>query len=284
MKKNPLKTPSGVQDFIPTETKVFSQTLKKITSVFEDRNYARIKTPTLEYYETLSVGLSPKLKDSAIKFFDPSGQAVMLRPDHTTPIARLVASRMNQEKLPLKLSYSDPIFRQNLSGSDNDIELYQAGVELIGGNSAEADAEAIITCIEALKRVGITDFGIDIGHCDFLTGLSDEKRDALLNGDYLAFGSIPERGGKELLKTVPHLLKVYTLLEKADVLPYIAFNKGLIKDLSYYTGIVFEAYVASHRKIVASGGRYDALLAKFGFNEKAVGFAIDVNALRETLR
>ncbi len=273
-----------MQDFNPTETKVFSQTLKKITSVFETRNYSRIKTPTLEYYETLSVGLSPKLKESAIKFFDPSGQAVILRPDHTTPIARLIASRMNAEKLPLKLSYSDPIFRQNLSGSDHDIELYQAGVEMIGGPSADADAEVLITCINALKNAGITDFGIDIGHCDFIDGLPDAKRDALLNGNYLEFGCIPERGDKEVIKTNQHLLEVYALLEKEGVQSYVSFNKGLIKDISYYTGIVFEAYVAKHRKIVASGGRYDSLLSKFGFDEKAVGFAIDMNTLRETLR
>lgn len=284
MKKQTLKTPSGVRDFIPTETKVFTQTLKKLTSVFETRQYSRIKTPTLEYFETLAVGLSPKLKDSAIKFFDPSGQAVMLRPDHTTPIARLVASRMNEETLPLKLYYSDPVFRQNLSGSDYDIEFYQAGVELIGGRSASADAEVIITCIEALKNSGVSDFGIDIGHCDFIENLSETKRDALLQGDYLAFGEIPKRGGVSVIQNNTYLVEVFTLLEKAGVSDYISFNTGLIKDLSYYTGIIFEAYTANNRKIVASGGRYDTLLAKFGFAQPAVGFALDVTALREALQ
>lgn len=273
-------TPFGVTDYNPNETEEFRNIINKASHVFDTRSYRRIKTPTIEFYDSLAKGLGPSLKQKVVKFFDPNGQVLLLRPDNTTPIARLVATRMNKDPLPLKLSYIDPIFRQSTDSLEGSIERFQAGVELIGDSSTEADAEVIITCIEALNAIGNCDFGIDIGHTELVTGLTDEKRQALLDNDYLSYGEIPARGNASVIKNNDALYSLSRILESKGYSDAVTFNTGLVKDLHYYSGVIFEVYDKKTKKIIASGGRYDGLLEKFGYAQPAVGFAIKIDALQ----
>ena len=114
-----------------------------------------------------------------------------------------------------------------------------------------------------------------------MKGILKEKRNALLSGDYVSFGSIPERGDDSIVNDNEYLSDVYHLLKKKGYHSYIMFNKGLVKDLHYYTGIIFECYVKGIRHIVASGGRYDDLLGKYGYKAPAVGFALNMSALSQ---
>ncbi len=270
-------TPEGIQDLNIDETEAHQQSVKKIMKAFDTLGYSKIKTPTIENYESLAKGLGP-LKDKAVKFLDPSGNILILRPDHTAPIARLISTRLKDETFPLNLSYADPVFRQSASHYEGGLEQFQAGVEIIGDDSAEADAAVLNACIQALSNISNLDFGIDIGHISFTEGLDETKRQALLNGDYLTFGEIPKRGDKTLVKDNTRLTKVAALLDGSPA--DITFNLGLVKDIDYYTGIIFEAYDKKTKRIIASGGRYDNLLEKFGVPNPAVGFAIHVNRLQ----
>ena len=269
-----IRTPHGVNDFLPGDAKRHQALLQKVRSVFEKRGYKKIKTPTIEYLETLSVGMGDTLQNSAIKFFDAAGHVLVLRPDHTTPIARMVATRLQSEKKPLRLYYLDPVFRQG-----EEIEIFQAGVELIGEDSARANAEVVMTAIESLLKLGYREFKIDIGHTDFVKGLSEKKKQALLSGNYLEFGKIPERGSVHLVKDHSDLVELFDSLKKNKLESYVDFNKGLVKDLDYYTGMIMECFVCGVRQPVGSGGQYNQLLKKFGFDCPAVGFALNLNVL-----
>jgi ATP phosphoribosyltransferase regulatory subunit len=273
-------TPFGVTDYNPNETQEFRNIINKASHVFDARSYRRIKTPTIEFYDSLAKGLGPSLKQKVVKFFDPNGQVLLLRPDNTTPIARLVATRMNNDALPLKLSYIDPIFRQSTDSLEGSIERFQAGVELIGDSSTEADAEVIITLIETLNSIGNCDFGIDIGHTELVDGLSEEKRQALLDNDYLSYGEIPARGDASVIQNNASLKALANTLDAKGYSNTVTYNTGLVKDLHYYSGVIFEAYDKTTKKIIASGGRYDGLLEKFGYAQPAVGFAIKIDALQ----
>ena len=96
-------TPFGVNDFIPAEASTYSAIINKVETQFKKQGYEQVITPTIEYYDSLLPGMGESLKESSIKFFDGSGQMLLMRPDHTTPIARMVANRMKSEKLPLRL-------------------------------------------------------------------------------------------------------------------------------------------------------------------------------------
>ncbi|MFC1616916.1 ATP phosphoribosyltransferase regulatory subunit [Candidatus Margulisiibacteriota bacterium] len=214
-----------------------------------------------------------------MKFFDSEGHTLILRPDYTTPIARLVASRMQNAEKPLRLYYLDSVFRQAEKGKHQDLEIMQAGIELIGNNSPKADAEVIAICCEIISGLGFKNFGIDIGHTDFVSQLSEKEKKALINGNYLELGYIPDRGGLEIINEHHELAILYNELKSKGWGENISFNKGLIRDISYYSGIVFECYIPNMGKVIGSGGRYDNLISKFGYDTPAVGFSLDVNLL-----
>ena len=267
------ETPRGVFDLVLSDAERYSAVTQSFKSTFESHGYVPIKTPTLEYYDVIKGAIGARLDEVALTFLDSSGQVLVLRPDHTAPIARIVSSRMRNETLPLRLYYLDPIFRKH--NGIEPVEQFQGGLELIGASGPDADAEVIIVLIETLLQSGITDFGIDIGHIDFLNGLTAREKKALLNADYLSLGSIPERGGVELLEGYPTLSETYRILSERGYSKWITFNKGLVKEIDYYTGIIFEAYYRPKRVVIASGGRYDSLLSAFEYDQPAIGFAVD---------
>ena len=273
-------TPMGVSEYLPLEAQRLVKYKSNLQKIFIDAGYLPIKTPTIEYSESIEVGLGPILRKKCVEFFDPSGKRLMLRPDHTTPIARTVAARMQNEELPLKLSYIDPVFRKPDQQYSTDTEIFQAGCELIGYECVEEVFNLLEICIHSLKELGITDLGVDIGHVDFANSLSDDQKKSLVDGDYLAFGSIPKRGKVELADSNSDLKRLYSLImnKKFDDICFI--NQGLVKGLYYYTGIIFEIYSRKVGKVIASGGQYDNLCKQFGYDCPAVGFAINLNDIQ----
>lgn len=276
-------TPLGVDDFTPAIAKKHDLRLKKMAALAEKFGYTKVRTPTIEYEESLEPGLGHHLKRNAIKFFDATGRTLILRPDHTTPIARLVASQMQNDPLPLHLYYQNSIFQRSPETDHGDIEIFQHGYELIGNSSPVSDAEIIILLAKTLSTIGIKNCHIDIGHVDFAKGLSKKNRRALLDGDYIAFGALPEQGDVTCVSEHPELQQLDSELKKNDLNTTISFNKGLIKHIDYYTGIIFEAYIPNTGQAIASGGRYNHLLKSFGYDHGAVGVAINMNLVREIL-
>jgi len=239
-------TPQGVRDLLPADIAKRNLVIKKIKSVFKAQGYERIVTPVIEFYDTLARGLSPDLQDRCIKFVDRDGQLMVLRPDMTTPIARVVASRMKNVTEPIRLYYIENVFRKQKPEAGRDTEFYQIGIELIGLEGKEADDEVLNIAKQVLETIGLKNVEIDTGHVDQLKNLSAEKKQALINGDYVSFGELPNQ------------------------------NNLVVKDFDYYTGLVFECYVPEVGFVLGGGGRYDELIGKFGVNKPAVGFALNL--------
>ena len=267
----------GVSDYLPVQAQKLDYQKSKLQKLFLDSGYLPIKTPTIEYSDSIEKGLGPKLRKQCIEFFDPSGRRLMLRPDHTTPIARTVAARMQDQQLPLKLSYIDPVFRKSNQQYATDTEIFQAGCELIGYKGIDDILDLIQLCIKSLDKLGVSDIGVDIGHVDFVNNLTEIQKKALLNGDYLTFGSIPERGKDSVANSHDDLKRLNNLVKQSKLDSFVFYNKALVKGLYYYTGIIFEVYSKKLGKVIASGGQYDGLCSQFGFQSPAVGFAINLN-------
>ncbi len=270
-------TPQGISDYLPNDTKILNANIIKLQSLFSENGFNQIKTPTIEFAENLEKGLGPIQKKHSIEFFDPAGNRLLLRPDNTTPIARTVATRMNSESTPLKLCYTEPIFRKS-NQNHSDTEIFQAGCEIFGYTNLTSIVDIISTCIKGLETLNVTDIGIDIGHINFMKGLSEEKKEALLKGDYITYGKIPERS-ETIDPDSENLTSLVTNLKKSHSTTPIMINQGLVKGLHYYSGIIFEAYSKHNRNIIASGGQYDTLCAQFGHSLSAVGFAINLNEI-----
>ena len=136
-------------------------------SFLREKGYDFIKTPSVEYFETIGK-LSAIEEASLFKLVDNQGEMLVLRPDMTTPIARIAASKLLKEKNPLRLAYYANVFRAQQREGGRPAEFEQLGLELIGDFSAYGDSEVIYTAIELLKAIGLEKFHITIGHAGLL--------------------------------------------------------------------------------------------------------------------
>ncbi|EIV99655.1 ATP phosphoribosyltransferase regulatory subunit [Thermoanaerobacter siderophilus] len=155
--------PDGVQDFLPEEYRVKRKIEEKFREVFIKFGYQEIMPPTFEYSDNFSVLFD---ENNLYRFFDKKGNILALRPDVTTQIARIVSTKL-KGSFPLKLCYVANVYRYDDPQVGKMREFTQAGIELIGTNHEESDAEIITVAIEALKSIGIEDFKVDVGQVEF---------------------------------------------------------------------------------------------------------------------
>src|SRR5699024_1796104 len=111
--------------------------------------------------------------DDMVKVIHPSGKVLVLRPDGTIPITRMTAENQNVNGKVQRLFYIMDVFRHSGTASTED-ESTQAGVELFGSRTAEADAEVIMLAIQSLQDIGFDHFKIEIGHAGFFKELIEQ--------------------------------------------------------------------------------------------------------------
>ncbi len=252
-----------------------------------------------------------------------SGDVVAIRPDITPQIARLYAARPDALPAPARLCYDGPVLRVRESRAGRPREVYMAGVELLGGSGPEADAEALVVLARALERVGLRHAVIEVGHARFAQavvraaglppGGDEEATVALSRKDEAALAALARRGrgrptsrdalpklaglygdgalqrARQVGRSVPAaaaaLREVEAALRRArrHGLPEVAVDLGEVRELGYYTGLTFTAYAPGAGSWVASGGRYDGLLARFGRPGPAIGFGFDLEFATQAL-
>ena len=174
MGKWKIYTPEGVQDILINECFNKRNLEDKVRKVFRSHGYYEVETPTVEFYDVFSAETDITPQETMFKFFDQQGRILVLRPDMTIPIARLSATKFKDANYPLKLSYIGNTFKYNELGGGKQKEFTQAGVEIIGINSPEADAEVIAMAIDSVKALGLESFQLDIGQVEFFKGLMEE--------------------------------------------------------------------------------------------------------------
>ena len=160
-------TTPGTRDVLPPESTRLLDLQARIRERFKLFGYGEVLTPALEYSEVVE---EPRLRDVSFKLFDPDNQMLLLRPEMTTPIARLVAQRLRNFPPPFKLSYVLPVYRRASVGRGQSAELYQAGVEVVGSESAQEDATTIALLVDVLNTLGLEppdDFAVVLGQTAF---------------------------------------------------------------------------------------------------------------------
>ena len=316
-----LALPEGVTDLVGDEaarTRAIEATLR---GLFTERGYAEVITPTFEFLSSLAVGLGDEARSRIYQLFDESGVPLALRPDVTTSVARLAASRLRAARRPLRLFYAQPVFRCESLYEGRPREFRQVGVELIGAPGVEADLEALALAHEAVQALGLPGTQLNVGHIGFARGclraarvpereapailaLVDRKDEAALaerlralrvpaadRRPLLALPSLYGRG--EILKRAATLApdeEAAAAVRRLSALHAAAAARGfadsLLLDLSevrgmdYYTGVTFEGYAPGLGAALLSGGRYDSLVAQFGGDDPAVGWALIVERAR----
>lgn len=164
--------PKGVRVFTPEETAQRRAVEARLLAVFHRWGFREIITPTFEYLEVFEQPTAEDPGDQMFKFVDrQSGRLLALRVDITPQVARLVATTLRQAPLPLRLAYAATVFRYHEPKAGRQREFEQIGVELIGLELPEADAEMIAMVVEGCQTLGLDAFQIDVGQVEVVRGL-----------------------------------------------------------------------------------------------------------------
>ncbi len=156
-----LSTPSGFRDILPHEALVRERISTTIRECFAHHGYLPVETPLLEVRETLEQGSS--IDDYPFQLFDSDGGLLMLRPDSTLPIARMIAGRIGADELPIRLRYQAPVVREEAMLGGQPRQFTQAGIELVGERGDIAELEAVRLLAEVLEVLGVPDWKIVLG-------------------------------------------------------------------------------------------------------------------------
>lgn len=256
-----LETPYGTRDFLPKSAAAKRSIEQKIFSLFQSYGYEEVVTPTLEYLETLTSGGGRSLEEHMFKMFDRNNRTLALRHEMTTPIARLVSSRLKDASMPLKLSYNATVFRYEQTLPGRQCEFHQAGVELIGASSAAADAEIISLAVEALRAAELDEFEVCLGQVEFANGLMDQLsldpntqaqlKSALETHNIVRLESIVDglnllKPPADALKKLPYLHGGAEILSDAEKLVSNARSRRALENLSEIYRLT-EGYGAADR-------------------------------------
>lgn len=154
-------TPRGFRDVLPEEALWREQISSAVGACFAQAGYLPVETPLLEMGDLLQD--SDAASDVAFRLFDSDGALLMARPDVTLPVARMVATRLRGCEAPLRLRYNAPVLRECDALTGQPRQLTQLGVELIGAEGLEADAEILLLMAHALEAAGLEGYVIAMG-------------------------------------------------------------------------------------------------------------------------
>lgn len=286
MEKKLLHTPEGVRDIYNTECENKLYLQEQIHKTLKLYGYNDIQTPTFEFFDIFNKEKGSAPSKNLYKFFDREGNTLVLRPDMTPSIARAYAKYYMEYNMPIRFCYMGNTFINNAEHQGKLKETTHIGAELIGDNKSDADAETIALTIDALLKVGLKEFQIEIGHADYFKGLIeaskvDEEtaaylRELLSNKNYFgveeivsslnidnnikeAFIKLPEFVGSiEVIKKAKETVSVNKLVENA--LDRLEKVYNILKVYGYEKYISFDLGIVSdyqyYTGIVFSGYTY----------------------------
>ena len=318
----PHQAPAGARDWLPREVMQKRWLSQNLEAVFSRWGYQQIITSTLEWVDMLTAGgaIEPS---TVIQLRDGSDEPLGLRPEFTASIARAVVTRMQGNPLPQRLFYNGNVFRFSQGHHGEQMESYQAGVELIGATGVLADCEIILLLRDCLQQLGMEQWHLVLGEAGLTRSLLDpfpeklreDVRYCIAHLDRVGLEKLPlapelkERAlllfdlrgtpdavleqvsqfdldatGKNIVSNLRSLLQLLT--ETASF--SLTLDLSLLQTIDYYTGIVFEVVAETEREtcIIGQGGRYDQLLGLYhpqGETQPGIGFALNLEALQTCL-
>lgn len=226
-------TPEGTRDLLFEESLARREAEGKLSDLFVCRGFSEVMTPGIEFYDVFHGESMSIPAEDMYKLSDEKGRLLVLRPDSTMPIARLVGTRMKNAPLPIRLYYAQDVFHLNHGLTGHNDQEFQAGVELIGVSGERADLEVLSLAAESLKLFCADDengrFRLEIGHIGFFQALMeqldvsqdvrDEIRELIESKNYAALSDVlatlPSGRAVDGLRRLPRLFGGREVLEEA---------------------------------------------------------------------
>jgi len=311
--------PAGLADLLPPDAAREARAIDVAIERFAAFGYERVKPPLVEFEESLLGGPGAALGPQTFRLMDPVSQRMMgVRPDMTVQVARIAVTRLKHEPRPLRLSYGGNVIRVRGNALKPERQFAQVGCELLGVDTAEADAEAVLLAVDALRAIGVAQLTVDLNLPTLVAavagGLTIETtrlarlRRALDRKDEAAIAKSLGENKKAadlfvgLLRAAgpatpaiaqlkklrlpaaaaaeaARLAEVVALIAAADDDLPVTLDAVDYRGLEYQTGVSFSVFGLEGRQELARGGRYSAGYPEDGVSEPATGFTLYMDAV-----
>jgi histidyl-tRNA synthetase len=311
-----IQRPKGTQDLLPGATPTWQQVEALFRAQMHQAGYGEIRTPIFEATDLFvrGVGESTDIVHKEMYSFEKGERSITLRPEGTAGVVRaFIENGLSRDPKPVRLFYVGPMFRYERPQAGRQRQFHQAGLELFGLNTPQADAEAVWMAVQFLQslhvpglQVAVNNLGTQAcrerfkqsfnavveGHLPQLCSTCQTRfdtnpmrmldckdatcrafYDAATVGDLLEQEYVSE-------ESQAHFEAVCQMLTRLQV-PWQR-NRKLVRGLDYYTGLVFEitATGLGAQNVVCGGGRYDGLVEMLGGPATpAVGWAVGMERL-----
>ena len=315
-----ISLPLGIKDYSLDTIKKLDYVKEIFFMEVETNGYEKVITPLFENIDSISVGSKDDDTKKIMKMIDPlSGDVLGLRSDTTPQIARYVTSNFSKEDLPVRLSYSERIIRNNPDSNKDPREIFQIGCESIGTEGVVNDLELIQLGSQILKKLGFPRQVVTLNSSLLVNYIlsklefsKDQIKTLFYKKDFdsislLSKSKLVPKREKEFIKKIvmPFALNKKIKLgsfpktiqkeiedisflkqELENINPEIECVLDLldVRDFNYYSNVTFDISVPEIKDHIMSGGRYNNLLSNYGLNVPAMGFALNVLPILQNIK
>ena len=310
-----FEAPRGMRDFYPEDMTWRNMVFDAFRAAGEAFGFEPYDACVVESYDLLARKAGEEVGEQIYHFLDKSERHIALRAEMTPTLARMVAQRQKELPFPLKWTTIAQCFRYERMTKGRKREHYQWNCDIIGEDSVLAEVEVLGAACDALRRMGLTkdDFRVHVSSRRYLASLLErsgipaekhaqvflalDKRGKMPDaeiGAMLADGGLSEEEVAATFRIMdvksyegcPELEELFRLAETAGFAECLQFDIGVIRGLSYYTGIVFECFdTKGEFRAIFGGGRYDNLLTTIGGEPtSAVGLGFGDVVVTELLK
>jgi len=317
---NNISLPLGIKDYSLDTIKKLDYVKEIFFMEVETNGYEKVITPLFENIDSIAVGSKDDDTRKIMKMIDPlSGDVLGLRSDTTPQIARYVTSNFSKEDLPIRLSYSERIIRNNLDSNKDPREIFQIGCESIGTEGVANDLELIQLGSQILKKLGFPRQVVTLNSSllvnyilsklefskdqiktlfykkdfDSINILSKSKLVPIREKEFIKkivmpfalnkkikLGSLP----KVIQKEIEDISFLKQELENINTEIECVLDLLDVRDFNYYSNVTFDISVPEIKDHIMSGGRYNNLLSNYGLNVPAMGFALNVLPIIQNIK
>ena len=308
-----LQKPRGTRDFLPDEMEARRRVEWRLRDVARRWGYREVCTPEFEDLDLFTMRSGEGIIEEMYVFEDKGGRKLALRPEITAAVIRMYINEAKVAPKPIRWCYFADCFRYERPQKGRYRQFWQFGVELIGADTAFADAEVIMLAADMLDATGVT-YALNIGHLSLMKNLLEDldlsaQQRVMAHLDKRDFeglkATLEAIGKPDLLTSLTSLVECRNLYEAFDIAGKIpekerieqmvgilngygvkySLNFGIVRGLDYYTGMVFEGFAQNlgAENQILGGGAY-RLAHLFGGDDTAsCGFAIGFDRVMVSL-
>jgi len=165
----------GMRDFLPSDAAKLRHVEAATRDVAGLYGFAEIITPLIEHYDLLAVKSGEEIKARMYVFNDLAGRKIVLRPEFTASIARLMATTLRNEPKPLRLFSTGTLYRYDEPQFGRYREFWQSNYEIFGSKRPEADVEILSLTHQLMQKLEVQKFWLKISDVGILRGLLTEE-------------------------------------------------------------------------------------------------------------